>query len=217
MQIKKVLVTMTAAAGMLMASGAVANADTVTVKAGDTISSIAQANQVSISSIVSANKLANINLIYVGQKLEVGTPANSQVTQQVQPQVQQQPQVNSQQAPQAVHSQTQPQQVSPSQTHQAAVQQTAQTVSTQTTTSATTSTSSNSSEAAAKAAIAARESGGSYTATNGQYYGKYQLGKSMLNGDLSAANQEKAADNYVSGRYGSWGNALKHSNQYGWY
>lgn len=217
MQIKKVLVTMTAAAGMLMASGAVANADTVTVKAGDTISSIAQANQVSISSIVSANKLANINLIYVGQKLEVGTPTNSQVTQQVQPQVQQQPQVNSQQAPQAVHSQTQPQQVSPSQTHQAAVQQTAQTVSTQTTTSATTSTSSNSSEASAKAAIAARESGGSYTATNGQYYGKYQLGKSMLNGDLSAANQEKAADNYVSGRYGSWSNALQHSNQYGWY
>ena len=45
----------------------------------------------------------------------------------------------------------------------------------------------SSSEEAAKAWITNRESGGSYTATNGQYIGKYQLSASYLNGDYSAA------------------------------
>ena len=60
------------------------------------------------------------------------------------------------------------------------------------------------SEAAAKAWIANRESGGNYGATNGQYIGKYQLSASYLNGDYSAANQERVADQYVASRYGSW-------------
>ena len=34
-----------------------------------------------------------------------------------------------------------------------------------------------------------KESGGSYSARNGQYIGKYQLSASYLNGDYSAANQ----------------------------
>lgn len=68
----------------------------------------------------------------------------------------------------------------------------------------TTSSAATSSEAAAKAWIANKESGGSYTASNGQYYGKYQLSLSYLNGDTSAANQEAVADNYVTSRYGSW-------------
>lgn len=55
-----------------------------------------------------------------------------------------------------------------------------------------------------KEVIAQRESSGSYTAQNGQYYGRYQLSLSYLNGDLSPENQEKVADAYVSGRYGSW-------------
>ncbi|MCH1922470.1 peptidase M23, partial [Shewanella sp. A3A] len=52
--------------------------------------------------------------------------------------------------------------------------------------------------------IANKESGGSYTASNGNYYGKYQLSKSLLNGDYSASNQETVADEYVASRYGSW-------------
>ncbi|MGE9898769.1 LysM peptidoglycan-binding domain-containing protein, partial [Limosilactobacillus reuteri] len=59
-------------------------------------------------------------------------------------------------------------------------------------------------DAAAKAWIAARESGGSYSARNGQYIGKYQLSASYLNGDYSEANQERVADQYVASRYGSW-------------
>ena len=70
---------------------------------------------------------------------------------------------------------------------------------------------------AAKAWIAARESGGNYGATNGQYIGKYQLSASYLNGDYSAANQERVADQYVASRYGSWQNAQAHWQANGWY
>ncbi len=73
------------------------------------------------------------------------------------------------------------------------------------------------SEAAAKAWIAGRESGGSYSARNGQFVGKYQLSASYLNGDYSAANQEKAADNYVKTRYGSWTAAKSFWQANGWY
>lgn len=88
--------------------------------------------------------------------------------------------------------------------------------STNTTTTTYTSTVSGD-EAAAKAWIANKESGGSYTAQNGQYYGKYQLSSSYLNGDYSAANQEQVADNYVMNRYGSWTNAQQFWQTHGWY
>ena len=81
----------------------------------------------------------------------------------------------------------------------------------------TTDTNLSSSEAAAKEEIAQRESSGSYTAQNGQYYGRYQLSSSYLNGDFSPANQEKVADNYVASRYGSWTAALAFWNANGWY
>lgn len=57
---------------------------------------------------------------------------------------------------------------------------------------------------AAKNWIAFRESRYSYRARNGNCYGRYQLLKSYLHGDLSAVNQEKTANKYVAGRYGSW-------------
>lgn len=86
-------------------------------------------------------------------------------------------------------------------------------------TQATTSYTSNASgsEEAAKAWIAGRESGGSYSARNGQYIGKYQLSASYLGGDYSAANQERVADNYVKSRYGSWTGAQKFWQTNGWY
>lgn len=86
-------------------------------------------------------------------------------------------------------------------------------------TQATTSYTSNASgsEEAAKAWIAGRESGGSYSARNGQYIGKYQLSASYLGGDYSAENQERVADNYVKSRYGSWTGAQKFWQTNGWY
>ena len=72
-------------------------------------------------------------------------------------------------------------------------------------------------DAAAKAWIAARESGGNYNARNGQYIGKYQLSAAYLNGDYSAANQERVADQYVASRYGSWSAAQAFWQANGWY
>ena len=88
---------------------------------------------------------------------------------------------------------------------------------TQATESQVVTSSLSSSEAAAKEEIARRESSGSYTAQNGQYYGRYQLTLSYLNGDLSPENQERVADNYVASRYGSWTAALAFWNANGWY
>lgn len=91
--------------------------------------------------------------------------------------------------------------------------------STTTLTSSTSSytTSLSSSEEAAKEWIAQKESGGSYTKQNGNYYGKYQLSISYLNGNLSAANQEKVADQYVASRYGSWTAAQAFWESHRWY
>ena len=72
-------------------------------------------------------------------------------------------------------------------------------------------------DAAAKAWSAARESGGNYSARNGQYVGKYQLSSSYLNGDYSEANQERVADQYVTSRYGSWSAAQSFWQSHGWY
>ncbi len=69
----------------------------------------------------------------------------------------------------------------------------------------------------AKAWIVERESGGSYTATNGRYYGAYQLDISYLNGDLSAENQDAVAEEYVNSRYGGWEGAVSFWQTNGWY
>ncbi|MDO4912522.1 MAG: aggregation promoting factor surface protein [Lactobacillus sp.] len=72
-------------------------------------------------------------------------------------------------------------------------------------------------EKRAKNWIAMRESGGSYTARNGVCYGRYQLSISYLHGNLSAKNQEKVANRYVKGRYGSWVKAKKFWLTHHWY
>lgn len=69
----------------------------------------------------------------------------------------------------------------------------------------------------AKDYIAQRESGGDYNARNGQYYGKYQLDESMLNGDYSPENQEETAERYMEERYGSWEEAQRFWDEHGWW
>ena len=73
----------------------------------------------------------------------------------------------------------------------------------------------NSSSAATQ--IAQAESGGSYTAQNGRYYGMYQLDRSYLHGDYSPANQERVFRQYCQQRYGSVNGALAFRQQHGWY
>lgn len=199
MKFNKVALSIACAAGFTVAGAAAANADTVTVKSGDTLSQIADENNTTVSSIQSLNSLQNIHLIFPGQKLvinanngdaAVSTQQNAQTTQQ------------------ASQQQT---------TQQASQQQTTQQASQQQTMQTTQQAVASSSEQAARDWIASRESGGSYTAQNGNYYGKYQLSSAYLGGDYSAENQERVADSYVLNRYGSWANAKSHWLQNGWY
>ena len=88
---------------------------------------------------------------------------------------------------------------------------------TQATTTVSASDGLSAEDAAAKEWIAQKESSGSYTAQNGQYYGRYQLSLSYLNGDLSPENQEKVANQYVVNRYGSWSAAKNFWLANGWY
>ena len=88
---------------------------------------------------------------------------------------------------------------------------------TQATTTVSASDGLSAEDAAAKEWIAQKESSGSYTAQNGQYYGRYQLTITYLNGDLSPANQEKVANQYVVNRYGSWSAAKNFWLANGWY
>lgn len=211
MKLNKLLLSATAAAGFFAATTAVANADTVTVQAGDTVSEIAGKYNTTVEEIQNLNQLENVNLIYVGEELVVNTngqaatTASSEVpaataTVSSQAPVQQAPaQPVAQQAPAQ-------QQVASAPAQQATSQQTY-----------TAPAATSSDEASAREFIAARESGGSYSAANGQYYGKYQLSRSYLGGDLSAANQERVANNYVQSRYGSWTAAKNHWLQNGWY
>ena len=208
MKFNKVALSIACAAGFTVAGAAAANADTVTVKSGDTLSQIADENNTTVSSIQSLNSLQNIHLIFPGQKLvinanngdaSVSTQQSAQTTQQASQQ---------QTVQQASQQQT---------TQQASQQQTTQQASQQQTMQTTQQAVASSSEQAARDWIAARESGGSYTAQNGNYYGKYQLSSAYLGGDYSAENQERVANSYVLNRYGSWANAKSHWLQNGWY
>jgi len=204
MNIKKALVTTLGTAAVLgaglFAGTTSANADVrVTVKSGDTVAKIANQYSSSVSSIEKANNLKNVNLIYVGESLVVpGSTASTSTA--------------------TISQATTPSTSTTSATTGTSNYSTSN-ASTGTTSSAATSTtsSSTSDSSSAKAWIANKESGGSYTASNGNYYGKYQLSKSYLNGDYSAANQEKVANSYVSSRYGSWAAAKSFWQANGWY
>ena len=198
MKMKKVLLSAAALTGTIAGATAVANADTVTVKAGDTVSELAQKYNTTVQTIQQLNNLNNPNLIFVGQQLKVNNNNNGQA-------VAQQNTNNTQAAQQQATSQN---------TQAQATQQ-----NTQAQTSNNNNYSSNVSgnNAAAKAWIAQHESSNNYNARNGQYIGKYQLSASYLNGDYSPANQERVADQYVAQRYGSWVNAQRFWESHGWY
>ncbi|KZL42846.1 hypothetical protein [Secundilactobacillus collinoides] len=75
----------------------------------------------------------------------------------------------------------------------------------------------SSTQKSAKNWIAYHESSYSYTARNGNCYGRYQLLISYLKGNLSPVNQEKTANTYVKGRYGTWTKAKKFWVAHHWY
>ena len=157
----------------------VANADSYTVKSGDTLSAIAKEKNTTVDAIAKKNKISNVNLITVGQVLEIEDDKPTTNT-----------------------------------TEQAT---TSKANTGQATTTVSASDGLSAEDAAAKEWIAQKESSGSYTAQNGQYYGRYQLTITYLNGDLSPENQEKVANQYVVNRYGSWSAAKNFWLTNGWY
>ncbi|PLA94564.1 aggregation-promoting factor [Ligilactobacillus salivarius] len=231
MKFNKALLSVTAAAGLLAVGTIAANADQVTVQPGDTVSKIAQEHNTTVDSIQQLNNLANVNLIYAGQTLEVGengqatASANTTTTSTT---------TDNYQSPAQTYNNNNQAATTPSYSYNNNNNQAATTPSysynnnnnysynANTNTQAANSgynyqASGSSSEEAAKTWIANKESGGSYTATNGQYIGKYQLSASYLNGDYSAANQERVANQYVTSRYGSWVAAQQFWQSHGWY
>ena len=181
---------------------------TYTVKEGDTLSEIAETHNTTVEKLAENNHIDNIHLIYVGQELVIDGPV----------------------APAAPASTTYEAPAAQDETVSAPVVETTEVVEetpvaseavaeetvVSTEASAPAATVSGS-EAEAKEWIAQKESGGSYTATNGRYIGRYQLTDSYLNGDYSAENQERVADAYVAGRYGSWTAAKNFWLNNGWY
>ncbi|MFS9036910.1 aggregation-promoting factor [Streptococcus australis] len=150
------------------------SAESYTVKSGDTLSAIAREKNTTVDAIAQKNKISNVNLITVGQVLEI-------------------------------------------EDEKATTNTTEQATTSKATTTVSASDGLSAEDAAAKEWIAQKESSGSYKAQNGQYYGRYQLSLSYLNGDLSPENQEKVANQYVVNRYGSWSAAKNFWLANGWY
>ena len=175
---------------------------TYTVKSGDTLSGIAEKYNTTVEKLAEKNKIKDIHLIYVDQVLVIDGEAPATATTSAAPA----------EAPVAAPA------ASEATTYEAPAASVTVAEETVATTEASASTSTVSgSEAEAKEWIAQKESGGSYTATNGRYIGRYQLTDSYLNGDYSAENQERVADAYVAGRYGSWTAAKNFWLNNGWY
>ena len=173
---------------------------TYTVKEGDTLSEIAETHNTTVEKLAENNHIDNIHMIYVGQELVIDGPAAPVA-----------PSSTTYEAPAA-----QDEAVSATVAETTEVEEETPVVG-ETVAEETVASTVSGSEAEAKEWIAQKESGGSYTATNGRYIGRYQLTDSYLNGDYSAENQERVADAYVAGRYGSWTAAKNFWLNNGWY
>ena len=178
---------------------------TYTVKPGDTLSEIAETYNTTVEKLAKLNNIKNVDLIFIDQVLVIdGEAPVAQTTATEAPvaEVEETPAV----------AETVVEETTYEETYEAPASAPAAAESY----SAPAATVSGS-EAEAKEWIAQKESGGSYTATNGRYIGRYQLTDSYLNGDYSAENQERVADAYVAGRYGSWTAAKNFWLNNGWY
>ena len=177
---------------------------TYTVKEGDTLSEIAETYNTTVEKLAENNHIENIHLIYVGQELVIDGPVAPAAT----------PAPSTYKAPAA---QNEAVSAPVAATTEVAPVASAPAEAVAPTPAAAPASTVSGSDAEAKEWIAQKESGGSYTATNGQYIGRYQLTASYLNGDYSAENQERVADAYVAGRYGSWSAAKNFWLNNGWY
>lgn len=207
---KKILVAGAVALGVTGLAQINASADEVTVKAGDTVSGLADANDTTVESIETLNPEINkeTHLIYVGDVLKVNDNDQAQ-KDEVQAGVgyyyYDEPQAPAVQAPTPV---SQPEPV---------VQEAEATP-----VAATANDGSVKSQFLAAggteamwSAIVMPESGGNVNATNGQYHGLGQTNQSWGYG--SVADQTKGMIEYANSRYGSVSNAISTRSAQGWW
>ena len=179
-----------------------------TVKPGDTLSEIAETYNTTVEKLAKLNNIKNVDLIFVDQVLVINgeAPATQEPSTVAAAAAATVEVETSSATPEATEVVEETPVAEESYSAPVAQQSYSAPVATV-----------SGSEAEAKEWIAQKESGGSYTATNGRYIGRYQLTDSYLNGDYSAENQERVADAYVAGRYGSWTAAKNFWLNNGWY
>lgn len=188
--LSKIVVTFGIAASAGIIGTVSASADTVTVKAGDTLNKIAEANNTDADTLASINHITNKNLIYVGDTIEVSVPSTSNVANNV-----------------ATYAPTQ-QYVAPT------------TNATQTATPAQPSTAPVVTSNALNALINRESGGNVHASNGQYYgIGQLSpQARAMYGGNSSDYNDQlNAMKSYIAARYGTAENAWAHSQATGWY
>ena len=200
----KIVSQITTALGIAVAATGIAvtsaNADSVTVKSGDTLSSIAEAHNTNADSLAQLNQLANKNVIFVGQ--EIALDAES--------------------APVASGVQTATLAAAPTQTVAQATTTQAAPVKAQASVANTNSGSTkeqflaNGGTEALWNSVVMPESGGNPNAVSSNgYRGLGQTKQSWGSGNV--ADQTHGLVNYATSRYGSVSNAVQFRQANGWW
>ena len=196
----------------LLGTTQLAQADTVKVKPGDTLSEIAQVHHDTVAHLEKVNQLKDVAVIFPGDTLVTGktNPKKAKVTDPLKPienpvqhfnQSQEQLHYEApKQAQTASQSVTQvSQQPAPVKQDTPAPQPQAQSQNTQ-------------GGSSAEDSIIYDESRGQAGVSNGRYYGLYGMDVSRLHGDYSVANQRAVAQQYMQERYGTWERAREFHN-----
>lgn len=185
---------------------------TYTVQSGDTLNKIAKniaPNEdvtTTVNKIAEKNNIDNVNLIVVGETLDLDLSNTTGTTATV-------ASTTDTTAPSTTPSDATTASVTPAQAN-------TQQATTPTAQSATTAPASSSNSDALNNLIK-KESGGNTGATNGIYYGIGQLSpqaRAIYGGNSSDYNDQlNAMKSYIAARYGTAENAWAHSQATGWY
>ena len=219
---KKMITALTVAGLATFAMADNASADTYTVQSGDTLSQIAANHNTTVDTLVANNNIADANVIFVGQQVEIEGVASNASYDATQADV---AAVVASQAPvtQQVSYTAPVTTVDYSAQSQAPVAQevsyTAPVATTTTTAAASGSTYDQFIAAggtdALWTAIVMPESGGNPDASNGQYKGLGQTNQSWGTGSVS--DQTAGMLNYATSRYGSVDSAIAFRAANGWW
>ncbi|MED4272773.1 LysM peptidoglycan-binding domain-containing protein [Weissella confusa] len=219
---KKMITALTVAGLATFAMAENASADTYTVQSGDTLSQIAANHNTTVDTLVANNNIADANVIFVGQQVEIDGVASNASYDATQADV---AAVVASQAPvtQQVSYTAPVTTVDYSAQSQAPVAQevsyTAPVAATTTTAAASGSTYDQFIAAggtdALWTAIVMPESGGNPDASNGQYKGLGQTNQSWGTGSVS--DQTAGMLNYATSRYGSVDSAIAFRAANGWW